>query len=100
MSQLFTAFPSRLSNAGGQKCDLRKLHSWQEYKVVHSFWNVKVWQFGVQKKWKRYSAPQFLKLVIFSIYPSSIGFDWKGNQENFLRWLANTKFLEKEEKIG
>ena len=27
-------------------------------------------------KWKRYRPPQFLKLVIFSIYPSSIGINW------------------------
>ena len=36
-------------------------------------------------EWKRYSTPQFFKLVIFSIYPSSIGINWKSNQEDLLR---------------
>ena len=107
MPQLFTVFPSRLSTAGGQKCDFCKSHSRGEDKVVHSFWVVKVWQSGVRYRhwpvfsfffsknwlrpidgenfldyffssydiywrWKRYSTSQFLRLVIFSIYSSSI----------------------------
>ena len=46
--QLFTAFPLRLSIVGGQKCDFSKSHSRREHKMVHSFWNVKVWQSGVR----------------------------------------------------
>ena len=44
------------------------------------------------KKWKRDSTPQFFKLVIFPIYQSSIGINWKSNQENFLRGLADANF--------
>ena len=82
-SQLFTAFSFRLSNTNPQKCDSLKSHSRREYKVVHSFWVVKVWQSGVRKKWKRYSTPQFFKLVIFSVYPSSIGINWKSIKNIF-----------------
>ena len=50
MPQLFTAFSLRLSSAGGQKCDFCKSHSRGGYEVVHSFWNVKVWQSGVRHR--------------------------------------------------
>ena len=89
--QLLTAFPLRLSNTNPQKCDFCKSYFWQEYKVVHSFCNVKMWQS---------STPQFFKLVIFFIYRSSIGVDWKSNQENILRRLAEAKFRRKKLKIG
>ena len=46
--QLFTVFRLRLSSAGPQKCDFCESHFRGEYKVVHSFWNVKVWQSGVR----------------------------------------------------
>ena len=48
MPQLLTVFPFRLSSAGPQKCDFCKSRSRREYAVVHSFWNVKVWQSGVR----------------------------------------------------
>ena len=48
MPQLLTAFPLRLSSADPQKCDFRKSHSRREYRVVHFFWNGKVWQSGVR----------------------------------------------------
>ena len=58
-------------------------------------------------KWKRYSTRQFLKLVIFSVHPSSIGIDWESNQEIFFHRSAESKvqisqsqISEKEEKIG
>ena len=48
MPQLFTVFVLRLSIAGGQKCDFCRLHFRREYRVVHSFWVVKVWQSGAR----------------------------------------------------
>ena len=62
-----------------------------------------VWKCGspeFEKKWKRYSTPQFFKLVIFSIYPSSRGINWKSNQEHFLRRLAEAKFQKKRKKLA
>ena len=46
MPQLFTALSLGLYSADRQKADFRKSHFRWEYKVVHSFWNVILWQPG------------------------------------------------------
>ena len=47
MPQLFTASSFRLCSADGQKSDFYKSHFRREYKMLHSFWSVKVWQSGI-----------------------------------------------------
>ena len=75
MPQLFTVFPFKLCSAGGQKFEFCKSHFRGEYKVVHSFWNVKGWQSGVRHRhWPIFTLYSllgtyfFTKMFIFDIF--------------------------------